>query len=201
MTDLFSFEDFPDEIILEIFKYISLYDLYSGFHHLNSRLNNILHSVHNLTLILSKPHDLYHSAVSFFAPQIHHLIVRHSQHVPFIRFTSLRSLTSMFPGDQQLLEIQANDLPNLTRLTLGFMGIWDCDIIARLCQQIFSNTFPKLRFCSLWPPTLERDYLPTSTIALTHVQLKEGNLDDLCIVLDACPNLKYLQVKRIDEDQ
>lgn len=195
MSRPFSLEDFPDEILLEICKYISIFDLYSGWHNLNSRFDNILRSIHYLTLILSKPQDINHPAVSYFASHIHRLIVRHSQAVPFSQFSSLRSLISMFPGAQQLVGIQADHLPNLTRLTLGFIGIWDCDLISELCQHIFSNRFPKLNYCSLWPPALENDYLPTSTTALTHLQLKEGNLDDLCIALESSPNLRYLQVK------
>ncbi len=170
-------EQFPDEIFLEIFQYISLYDLYQNFYKLNQRINHILHSVTGLSLILNKPTDINDEAVSFFASGIYHLIVRYSNVIHFNRFPSLCSA-----------------LPNLTHLTLHFTFIWNCEMMEDLCRQIISNKFPKLRSCSLWPPTFDRDCSIIETPLLTHIELKEGNFDDLCVVLHSCPNLKYLQV-------
>jgi hypothetical protein len=187
-------EQFPDEILLEIFKYISLHNLYRGFYKLNQRINHILHSVTGLSLTLNKLEDINDEAVSFFASNIYHLIVRHPNVVQFNRFPSLHSLTSLFPCDRQLCGIKAKNLPNLTHLTLGFTLIWDCDIMVRLCRQIVSNKFPKLRYCSLWPPAFDGDCLSIKTPLLTHMELKEGNFDDLYVVLDSCPNLTYLKV-------
>jgi hypothetical protein len=189
-------EQFPNEIFLEIFKYIPLDDLYRSFYNLNQRINHILHSVTGLSLTLNEPEDINTEAVSFFASNIYHLIVRHPNIVHFNRFSSLRSLTSLCPSDQQLCRIKAKNLPNLTRLTLGFSLIWDCDIMVRLCQRIVSNKFPKLHYCSLWPPAFDMDCLIIKTPSLIHMELKEGNLDDLCIVLQSCPNLEYLKVWR-----
>ncbi len=66
--------------------------------------------------------------------------------------------------------------------------------MVRLCRRIISNKFPKLRYCSLWPPAFEIDCSIIQTPLLTHMELKEGNFDDLCVALNSCPNLKYLQV-------
>ncbi|CAF0886740.1 unnamed protein product [Rotaria sordida] len=187
-------EQCSDEIFLEIFKYISLHDLYHGFYKLNQHINNILHSITELSLILDKPEDINDEAVCFFASRIYHLIVRHSSVVHFNRFPSLRSLISLFPCDRQLRHIKTKDLPNLTHLTLGFTVIWDCEISVRLCRRIISNKFPKLRYCSLWPPAFDINMSVIKTPLLTHIELKEGNFDDLCVVLNSCPNLKYLQM-------
>jgi hypothetical protein len=187
-------EQFPDEIFLEIFKYISLHDLHHSFCKLNRRINYILHSVTGLSLTLNKPEDINDEVVSFFASNIYHLIVRHPNIVRFNRFPSLRSLTSLCPCDRQLSCIKPKDLPNLTHLTLRFTLIWDCEIMIRLCRRIVSNKFPKLRYCSLWPPAFDIDCLIIKTPLLTHVELKEGNFDDLYVILNSCPNLKYLQV-------
>ncbi|CAF0819223.1 unnamed protein product [Rotaria sp. Silwood1] len=187
-------EQFPDEVFLEIFKYIPLHNLYHGFYKLNQRINNILHSVTELSLTLDKPEDINDEAVCFFASCIYHLIVRHSNVVHFNRFPSLRSLISLFPRDQQLRCIKPKNLSNLTHLTLGFMAIWDCDISVRLCRRIISNKFPKLQYCSLWPSQFDLDMSIIQTPLLTHMELKEGNFDDLCAVINSCPNLKYLQM-------
>jgi len=66
--------------------------------------------------------------------------------------------------------------------------------MVRLCRRIVSNIFPKLRYCSLWPPAFEMDCITIKTPLLTHMELKEGNFDDLCVVLQSCPNLKYLKM-------
>jgi hypothetical protein len=193
-TICFSLEQVPDCIFFEIFQYISIYDLYRAFSKLNQRINYILQSTIGLSLTLEKPEDINNEAVVFFASRIYHLTVQHPNPVHFNRFPSLRSLRSMFPHDRQLRCIKSKDLPNLTRLTLGFTRVWDCEIMERLCQRIVSNKFPKLRYCSLWPPAFDIDLSIIKTPLLTHVELKEGNFDDLCVVLNSCPNLTYLKV-------
>ena len=195
------FEYFPDEIFFEIFKHVPLHDLYHGFYNLNYRINYILHSVNGLPLTLNKPDEINDRVVSFFALRISHLVVRHSKTVHFARFPSLRSLTSLFPNDEQLNCIRSDDLPQLTRLTLGFMAVSDGRIIFDLCERIFSNEFPNLCYCSLWPPAFRNDYPIARTSLITHVQLQEASFDDLCTVLDACPHLKHLQVGLTDVNQ
>lgn len=189
-------EQFPDEIFLEIFKYISLHDLYHSFYKLNQRIKYILRSVIGLSLTLNEPEDINHEAVSFFASNIYQLIIQHPYVVHFNRFPSLRSLKSLCPGDRQLCCIKSKHLPNLTHLTIGFSLIWDCELMVCLCRRIISNKFPKLRYCSLWPPAFDTDCLIIKTPLLTHVELKEGNFDDLCVLLNSCSNLKYLKVQR-----
>lgn len=187
-------EQFPDEIFLEIFKYIPLHNLYHSFYKLNQRINGILHSVTDLSLTLHEPEDIEDEAVTFFSSNIHHLVVRHPNIVRFNQFPSLRSLTSLFVHSRQICCIKSKHLPNLTRLTLGFTLVWDCDLMFTLCRQIISNKFPKLSYCSLWPPIFDSNSSIIPTPSLTHIKLKEGNFDDLCIVLNSCPNLKYLEV-------
>ncbi|CAF3608033.1 unnamed protein product [Adineta steineri] len=169
-TSCFSLEQFPDEIFMEIFQYISVHDLYRGLYKLNQRINHILHSITNLSLTLSKAEDINDDAVVFFASRIYHLVVRHQNPVEFNRFPSLRSLTSKFPQDRQLCG--------------------NCDIVDRLCRRIISN---KLRYCSSWPPTFDLNWPIIATPLLTHVKLRDGDFDDLCILLNSCPNLKHLQ--------
>ncbi|CAF3329820.1 unnamed protein product [Rotaria socialis] len=187
-------EQSPAEIFLELFKYIPLHQLYYGFYNLNQRINDILHSVTELSLTLNKPEDIDDAAVDFFASSIYHLNVQHSSAVKFNRFPSLRSIVSLLPRDRQLRCIKSKDLPNLTHLTLRFAAIWDCEIMGRVCQRIISNQFPKLRYCSLWPPVFDIESVIIQTPLLTHIELNEGNLDDLCVVLNSCPNLKYLKM-------
>ena len=187
-------EYLPDEIFLEIFKYIPLHDLYHGFHNLNYRIDHVLRSLNELSLTLNKPDDINDQVVSFFASRISHLVVRFSKKVSFARFPSLRSLTSLFPHDEQLTCIRPVDLPHLKRLTLGFMAVSKERIILDLCDRLFSNAFPNLLSCSLWPPAFRTDHSTTRNSSITHVQLKEANFDDLCAVLDSCPQLKHLRV-------
>jgi hypothetical protein len=188
-------EHFPNEILLKIFKYMSINDLHDGFYNLNYRFNAIIQLVDNLSLILTKPDDVNDSVVSLFASRIHHLIVEHSHAIDFARFPALRSLTLMLPLDQQLHNLRAKYLPNLTHLTLGFRAVWNSEKVTCLCQQLFANKFPNLRYCSLWPPVMNDFCSIKQTPSLVHIQLKECNFDDVCAVLNTCPNLIYLQVE------
>ena len=187
-------EDLPNEIFLAILEYIPLHELYRAFHGLTDRVNKILQAVNHLSLTLNRTSDIKDEAVAFFASQIYHVNVLHSRRVDFSRLPSLRSFKSMFPGDQQLRCVRAKDLPNLTHLKLGFGCTYGDELITRLCKGIFSNQFPNLRFCSLWPPTLDDDQPETKTPTLTHVQLGESNFEELCVIVKACPNLEHVQV-------
>ena len=187
-------EDFPNEIFLEIFKYFTLSDLFDSFVDLNYRINALLQSINERSLILNKPEDVLHPRVFFFKRNIQHLQIRHPSKVDFQCFPNLRSLTSLFPRDQQLIGLRPKKMPHLTHLTIGFLGIWDCEIMLKLCQRIFSNKFHNLRYCSLWPPAFNDTCTTKTTPTINHIRLQEGTLDDLRVILNVCPNLKRLQV-------
>lgn len=61
-----SIEQLPNELLIEIFEYISAYDLYHTFFNLNSRLNSIINSLQNLHLIFQEDWDNKPRSVPFF---------------------------------------------------------------------------------------------------------------------------------------
>ncbi|UJR33514.1 hypothetical protein I4U23_020959 [Adineta vaga] len=85
-----TFESMPDEILLDIFDYISGYDLIYSFYNLNRRFNSIIHGIHlylNLSSVQQKTF-LYtcHYILPNFASQIHSIKLSNKQTIDGIDY-------------------------------------------------------------------------------------------------------------------
>jgi hypothetical protein len=83
-------ESMPDEILLEIFDYISGYDLIYSFYNLNHRFNSIIHGIHfNLDLsYVQQKTFLYicHYILPNFSQQIHSIKLSNKQTIDGINY-------------------------------------------------------------------------------------------------------------------
>jgi hypothetical protein len=116
------FEFFPDEIIIDIFEYFDIRDLYQSFYGLNSRLNSILRSRKNLSLTFSSPDEIDDPFIDLFIKYIIKLIIDHSSYMNFQPFFSLHSLILNSPSDDQLEQIYLCKFPYLIHLEFGIMS-------------------------------------------------------------------------------
>ncbi len=116
------FELFPDEIIIDIFEYFDIRDLYQSFYGLNSRLNGILRSRKNLSLTFSAPDEMDDLFLDLFTIHIVKLIVDHSSYIDFQSFFYLRSLILNSPSIDQLEQICLCKFPYLIHLEFGIMS-------------------------------------------------------------------------------
>jgi len=118
------FELMTDEILLEIFEYIPLIDLYNGFVNLNFRLNILLRDVH-LGISLDQneyPNKSLLNSISYFSKQIHYIHIDHYPLLNLRKFSNLRSLIIYLPTKNQLLSINSELMPNLRRLSIGIIN-------------------------------------------------------------------------------
>ena len=116
------FELFPDEIILGIFEYIYIRDLYESFFDLNYRFHRLLLSRTNLSITISSPDEIEDPFFELFASNIHRLTIDHSSYIDFELFSNIRSLILQSPSDEQLEQLFICQFPNLIHLEFGIMS-------------------------------------------------------------------------------
>ena len=116
------FELLPNEILLHIFQYFDVRDLYQSFYGLNSRLNAILKSKQNLSVMFSSPDEMDNPYLDLFTKHINKLIVDHSSYINIQLFSSLHSLILNSPSEEQLEQIYNCKFPYLVHLEFGVMN-------------------------------------------------------------------------------
>jgi len=145
MTQLI-LELFPDEIIIDIFEYFDIRDLYQSFYGLNFRLNRILQSQKNLSLTFSSPDEMDDEPFfDLFTTHIIKLIVDHSSYIDFQLFSSLHSLILNSPSNDQLDEIYLCKFPYLIHLEFGIMS--NTLVHRALNEFLHCKQYPSLQTC------------------------------------------------------
>ncbi|CAF3463691.1 unnamed protein product [Rotaria sp. Silwood1] len=198
MNDIISsIEIFPNELLIEIFEYISSYDLYNTFFNLNSRFNSLIDSLSNLCFILEEDWDHKERIIPHFASHITSLIIKHDELIDFSYYSNIRSLKLSMPTMNQCNAIQPYILPNLEHLYIS--NLFFSDNTEQLCRFIFSPLFPRLRTCHIDRMILN-DHHPYCSLSLQQLTISPCTWEsNMCKqILQACPNLIYLRIIRLE---
>lgn len=192
------FEDLPNELVFELFSYFTLDELVQLFWNLNRRLNDLLQSLSNLSIIIDgNPSE----SVEIFAEQIRDLKLNTANCLDFSRFVRLQRLELSRATLCHLEQIRADLLPNLTELTL--LTPFYLSLPNDLLNDLFNNGFPSLRRLRLGRVDLMRNF-STSSIsspALEELQLTFIDPNLIPQILFSCPNLRILQVTFLGQNQ
>lgn len=151
------FEHCPNEILLEIFDYLSLCDLIRAFVNLNQRWTNLLFSS-NIHVRILYPDDFEQKTINqnYLLQSLNNhrylsrLRLTHDRippHQTFINYSHIRSLILDTPISKYLDVITPEQFPCLEYLRLGYISPQSS--LIKLHQKLFSNAFPFLRKCSL----------------------------------------------------
>jgi hypothetical protein len=184
------FEHLPNEILLDVFEFIDTGDLYRGFWSLNTRFDDILLSLKNLSLIMEKNDR---SLVAVFASRIARLEVNTWHEIDLSRFSSLQSLTIRRTTRIQVQQIRPNIIPNLVYLSLSLaFDFWSS---AQLAQDVFSNGFPSLRHADLG--RVDIPFIRSWSISphLKSVGVCSSDPIIVPLILSSCPCLHSLLVQ------
>jgi len=197
MNDIIpTIEIFPNELLIELFEYISPYDLYNIFFNLNSRLNSIINSLQNLRLILPEDWDNKERRIPFFASQISTLIIKHDELVDFSYYSNIRSLKLSMPTVDQCNALQPSLLPNLERIYI--LNLFFSDNSEQLCRLIFSSSFSRLQICHIDRMTFN-DCYSYSSLSLRQLTISpctwKSNMYKQ--IFEACPKLTHLRIIRL----
>ncbi|CAF1203501.1 unnamed protein product [Rotaria magnacalcarata] len=189
-------EELPIELFYYIFTFIDIQHLYKAFGELNSRLNHILQSYKNFSLIFDNKVDPL--LMNLYAPYVARLIIRTSIHCDFKQFSNLHELVLCIENSQQFAQIQPNVIPNLTRLSFLLGSAFT--LPQELTWDIFSNQFPSLRHVSFGCINVSLRDSWTTSPSLQFVSIL--SCKPMCIpaILTVCPNLQHFQVNILYND-
>ena len=191
-------ECFPNELLLELFEYLSPEALYQTFVHFNTRFNVLIHSLRNLRLILREDWDRQEqsSIIPCYAPQISTLIIKHDEPIQFSAYPNLRSLKLSMPTREQCNAIQASSLPHLEHLYIS--NLYFSDHSEQLCRLIFSSTFSRLQTCQIDRMTLDPSH-SSSSFSLQHLIISPSTWRSnfYPLIFQSCPRLTHLKIHRL----
>ena len=181
-------EDLPNELFLQLFKYLSTSEIFRSFHQLNSRLNSVIQSLHHLNY---SSDDIDHLVFPYVRTVIIKTILVHSLQ----SFASLRRLIVDYTTGELLEQLNEQTLPHLEYLSITHrVHPW---YISDLYTKIFSNTFPKLQSSSIARIRFPENGFPSwsQTFSIRSLKFNEINASIFLAVLSACPNLSSLHFK------
>lgn len=182
-------EHFPNELLLDLFEYIDIRDLFGGFWNLNTRFNHLLRSSHKLTLNLERNDQ---NLIDLFSNQITQLILNTWENVDLTQFTNVQSLIMHQITCDQLQQLRSEVMPKLVHLSTSLVEVAP---MSQLAQRLFSNGFPTIRSLDL--SLVEIPHLRTwhQSLALRTVIVQSNNPTLVPYILTAAPNLQYLKVQ------
>ena len=184
------FELLPNEVIINIFKYLNTPDIFQSFYNLNFHFNKLIQSLHNLHLTISK--DNYLINMDLFSPYIYSLITIGDVDINLSHFKNIRRLILHYPTTKFLKQFDNDILPNLEYLSIP-------DVLfgmSFIYEKIFSNKYPYLKSCHFYGfETIETIQKWTQTPSIRI--LKIGLIDFYVYksILSSCPNLYYFKLE------
>jgi hypothetical protein len=200
-----TFELIPNEILLEIFEYLSSYDIFQIFYYLNKRYNHLIVSLHlriDLINLYKKTFDYYNYFIFSFVP--HRIVAfrcedifdRLIYQIHLSKFISLKYLTIFNINIENLQSIipQLNKLQKLIYLNL--QARTDITIGDKI---IFKGQLPLMEKCILGLNKhihFQNDDIYSNLQDLT---INQCNIEDLYVLVHIySPQLQNLIVTLID---
>jgi hypothetical protein len=184
------FEHLPNELLLDVFEYLDIGDLYRSFWGLNNRFDDILRSLKNLSLVIEKNDPLL---IAIFASRIVRLQVNTWHEIDLSRFSNLKWLKLCRTTRNQVTKIRPDVVPKLVYLSLSLaFDFWSS---TQLAQDVFSNGFPSLRHADLG--RVDIPYTRSWSLSPHLHSLCVCSSDPIIVplTLAACPRLRSLQVQ------
>ena len=183
-------EDLPNELLFDVFEYLDTRDLYQGFWGFNHRLNDLLNSLKNLSLIMEKNDPLL---LDVFASRIVRLEINTWHEIDLNRFGNLKWLKLSRTTRNQVMKIRPEIFPKLVYLSLSLaFDFWSS---TQLAQEVFSNGFPSLRHVDLGRIDIPYTHTWALSPRLRSVSVCSSDPIIVPLILAACPRLHRLQVQ------
>ena len=183
-------ESLPNEILMELFVYFNLSELYYGFFRLNIRFRELIQSILHLSVnVYQNDTELQ----TLFAHRITRMVVgQHRDVIDFKPYPILRSLVIHGVGQQQLEQIKSGIVPNLTYLSISLSSC--TPTLIRLVREVFSGVFLFLRSVDFSFIYTSDDYSWSTSMSLRSISLYCFDPFLIPLLLTSCPRLSYLRV-------
>ena len=201
MTNVLNRLEFlPNEILIQIFQYFDIRDLFQAFYNLNHRFKVVLQSLNCLSLTLIKYDSNEINDYDTFTTYVRALTIDYAVNIDLSRFVNFHRLTLLSPAPNQLKQVISNALSYLEHLSIGYEHLLFSYYMPELCQKIFSNGFPCLKSCSLFEPRII-EIIPHLTQTTQLCVLKMDNIELLTYktLLSLCPHLYLFQFRILNQ--
>jgi hypothetical protein len=186
-------EDLPNELFYQLFDIMSIKEVHNAFYELNSRINNLLETWKNLSLIFDENNDP--SLISLYEGQINTLTIDTSNECNLSQFTNLRRLILRDRNPNHIAQIEGDILSKI--VYLSFILKSDFEVPVQLVNDIFSNRFSSLRhvdlgridefICKSW----------STSVSLKFVSVRCNKTMVIKNILLSCPKLSHLQFHQL----
>ncbi|CAF1627485.1 unnamed protein product [Rotaria sp. Silwood1] len=186
----FQFEFLPNEILIILFEYFDIRDLYRSFFNINTRLNNLLLSLKHLSLTISNSNQTLNEYDKILISYINKLIIQNKIDIDFTCFTHIHSLILVHPTFEQIKQLNKNILTCLKYLAIRNMYLLSSNDLPAIFDKIFSNDLSHLQYCYLSNmTTIRRTREWIQMTSLRFLEVGHINLFDYKYILSLCPNL------------
>ncbi|CAF4045057.1 unnamed protein product [Adineta steineri] len=202
---LSKFELIPNEVLLEIFEYLSPYDIFQAFYYLNSRYNDLLISLHVRINLLNKYKKIFDYYNYFLFPLVPYNIIsfrcedicdRLIYQIRLSEFISLKYLT-IFNLNIETLQIIIPQLSKLEKLI--YLNLQTKNNINIENEIIFQRQLPLIQTCILnlnKKISFQNEHFYPN---LKDLILNQCNIEDLGLFIqNYTPQLQHLTVTLID---
>jgi hypothetical protein len=200
----FRFEHFPNEIIMDICKYLDAREVYQIFSNLNFRFKTLLQSFHHLQLSVSLFDSIDKQNYQYLFPHIQTLTIERGINTNLKHFKYLRYLILHNPKEKIFEQLQAHILFHIEYISITHKFVTSTiqSLITDLHKKIFSNDFYALKSCNLSDMKVSIPIETWEQSPRLYI-LKVGSINTLVFqaILSACPNLYYLKLKKHLWDQ
>ena len=204
-TSLSLLEDLPNEFFHELKSYLSADDLFEAFYSLNSRIDTVLLSLHDLHLEVRSTVDIQRTTTRLFDSRIVSAAVPDDSDATTLSmtFSHLRSITLYRP-----IRLVASKMLNLKRITLNLSTMRIKNGVS-VCQLIFSDHLPSLRSFHLihqkahavghWRPLINAMRYPSLTLTELLLDIRPTiQCEAFVDILKRVPRLNRLIVGKLN---
>ena len=181
-------ESLPNELLVQIFDYLDIRDVFDGFGQLNHRFNKLLRPFENLRLTLSEKSTASFEHLTSFVDT---LILEDELPIHWQSLCNIRYLMIYCSCNDILPKIQSKYVPFLKYLSISRSLLIKIDVY----QRFFSQQFLHLKFCNLCG-NISMQARKSKLISRTW---KMGGIDweTYQCVLATCPNLVFLKFRML----
>jgi len=200
----FRFEDLPNELIVEICRYLDAREIFQSFSNLNYRFKKLLQSFVHLQLTISLFDSNEKKNYEYFFLHIRTLIIERGINLELKYFQKLHCLILHNPKEKIFEQLNHQSLPHIEYLSIThkFLTSTIQSLIINLHQKIFSNHFPHLKSCNISEMEVTmpiQNWYQSSSLYI----LKVGQINTSVYktILSSCSNLYFFQLKKLQQTE
>ncbi|CAF5055386.1 unnamed protein product, partial [Rotaria sp. Silwood1] len=198
------FQDLPNELIIDIYKYLNAREIFQSFYHINIRFKKLFESIDNLQLTVSLFDSNEKKNYEEFFISIQILIIDRGFNIDLKYFKNLRRLMLRNPKEKIFEQLNHHSLPYIEYLSIThkFLTSTIQSLIIDLYQRIFSKHFLYLKFCNLSEMKIEMPiYNWQQSLSLYILKVGQINIFIYRTILSLCPNLYLFELKKFQNNQ